>query len=118
MNVDDLIREAGNKRWRQHAHVLRQHHIVRIVRFNGLRHQIVMLFAGVAFVAYQFEGNIKTLNQRAQRIVITDNGGNFNVQPAVVGFHQQIAQTMSFFGDQNHDFTTSGGSQFANGAFR
>lgn len=58
-------------------------------------------------MAHQLEGNIKAFYQRAQSFVIADDGGDFYVQPAIVGFHQQIAEAVRFFGDQNDDPTAS-----------
>ena len=54
-------------------------------------------------MAHQLEGDIKPFNQRAQRFVIADDGGDFYVQSAVVSFHQQIAEAVRLFGDQNDD---------------
>ena len=87
MNVDDLVRETRHERGRQHAHIFRQHHVVRIMRFNGFSHQVVMLFTGMAFMAHQFKRNIKPFNQRTQGLVVADNRGDFNIQTAVIGFH-------------------------------
>ncbi|SVM42942.1 Uncharacterised protein [Klebsiella pneumoniae] len=54
-------------------------------------------------MAHQLERDIKTFYKRAQRFVIADNRGDFYIQAAIVGFHQQIAEAVRFFGDQNDD---------------
>ena len=77
-----------------------------------------MFFTGMTFVANQLKRNIKTLDQRAQRLMVANNGSYFHVQTAVVCFHQQVAQTVCFFGHQDHDAASTGWGQFAHGTFR
>ncbi|GAR62421.1 hypothetical protein NGUA15_04233 [Salmonella enterica] len=50
--------------------------------------------------------------------MVANDRSDFNIQPAIVGFHQQVAQTMRLFGNQNHNPTASGGIEFTNRAFR
>ena len=50
--------------------------------------------------------------------MVADNRGNIDIQPAVVGFHQQIAQTVRLFRHQNHHPASACRIQFADGAFR
>ena len=66
----------------------------------------------------QLERNTKAFNQRTQRFVVPDDGGNFNVQSTVVSFHQQVAQTVGFFCDQNDDTAAARRVKLTYGTFR
>ena len=50
--------------------------------------------------------------------MVTNNSRNFDIQTAVVGFHQQVTQAMCFFSHQDHDAASARRGQLAHGAFR
>ncbi|MNC79222.1 hypothetical protein D3C75_1316440 [compost metagenome] len=62
-------------------------------------HLLIMLLTRQPFVADQMERNVKAFNQRLQRGVVANDGGNLNIQAAIGAFHQQISQAVGFFGD-------------------
>ena len=49
--------------------------------------------------------------------MVTNNCRDFDIQAAVIGFHQQIAKAMRFFSDQNHYPAPTGRIQLTHGAF-
>ena len=81
VNINNLVRETCHEFWRQHTHVFRQNHVIRLIRLNRLGHLDIVLFAGHTFMANQLERDIETLNQRAQRIVVANHRGDLDNVP-------------------------------------
>lgn len=65
VDIDDFVREAGDKFWRQDAHILGQHHVIRFVGGDSIAHSLIVFFAAQSFMADQLKRNTKrSTNER------------------------------------------------------
>ena len=102
MNVDDALRIPVDEIRRQHAHVFRQHQVVRRVgREDGLDRAFVLTPAD-ARVRHMMKRYVEPFGERFLDRVIADDREDLRAELAVRVAHEQLAEAVVLGADQDH----------------
>src|SRR3954447_17434892 len=107
VDVDHAIDVALHESAAEHAHVFREHDVIRSIAVEDGGESCLVFRAGFSHVADLLERDSKLTNDGFEAVIIAEHGEHFGAEFAIGMAHKQFRQAMMLFGGEDNDGASS-----------